>query len=395
MRTLFSSRDATGITCLDAVCFLVKAPDSRLTPVQKYIFMSVMSMFGNDIEKNICYLVTFADGQEPPVLATLRDKDSALPLGEHFLFNNSGLFAKNVDLDSSSLSPIFWGMGLNSFALFFKHLDGMITRSMQLTQKVLETRYQLEMTVKNIQPGIDAGLTKVDEFEKRIKLIETHKADIEQNANFQMEDEDTIIEPQKLPPGTYVTNCTTCNFTCHDNCVYKDDDEKEHCCAMSNGYCTACPNTCHWKIHKNMPYQYVPVKKKVMRTLTQMQQRYTKATGELQTQEHFLAELRVQLEKLCADIEQSMLVVRACNEQLNKIALRPNPLSVTEYIDLLIQCEEKEGKNGCTDRIGALQTFRKRAEISSKLGKETSLSSLTKNDTLSALASLRAWLVGQ
>jgi hypothetical protein len=40
---------------------------------------------------------------------------------------------------------------------------------------------------------------------------------------------------EHLPQGHYVTNCRDCNFTCHDDCVYPNDDDKAKCCAMKNG----------------------------------------------------------------------------------------------------------------------------------------------------------------
>jgi predicted GTPase len=36
IRELFASRGAKGVATIDAVCFILKAPDSRLTSTQKY-----------------------------------------------------------------------------------------------------------------------------------------------------------------------------------------------------------------------------------------------------------------------------------------------------------------------------------------------------------------------
>lgn len=96
IRQLFSSKGDKGVLFIDAVCFIVKAPDARLTVSQRYIFSSIMSLFGKDIESNICTLITFADGAEPPVLASL--KEANLPFGSTFQFNNSALFAENKHL---------------------------------------------------------------------------------------------------------------------------------------------------------------------------------------------------------------------------------------------------------------------------------------------------------
>eukprot|EP01084_Bolivina_argentea_P303706 524408_1 len=49
---------------IDAVCFVIRAPQARLTATQKYIFAQVLSIFGKDIEDNIFILLTFADGKK-------------------------------------------------------------------------------------------------------------------------------------------------------------------------------------------------------------------------------------------------------------------------------------------------------------------------------------------
>lgn len=82
IRHLFSEKGEKGVLFIDAVCFIVMAPEARLTVSQKYIFSSIMSLFGKDIESNICTLITFADGAEPPVLASL--KEANLPFGSNF-----------------------------------------------------------------------------------------------------------------------------------------------------------------------------------------------------------------------------------------------------------------------------------------------------------------------
>uniref|UniRef100_A0A3B4Z6J5 Septin-type G domain-containing protein n=1 Tax=Stegastes partitus TaxID=144197 RepID=A0A3B4Z6J5_9TELE len=92
LRNLFHADN--GVTEIDAVCFVVPSALARLTPSQKYVFDSVLSIFGKDVAENIRILVTFADGQRPPVLEAINvsgvpcpKTDKGLPV--HFKFNNS------------------------------------------------------------------------------------------------------------------------------------------------------------------------------------------------------------------------------------------------------------------------------------------------------------------
>lgn len=136
IRQLFSETGAKGVHFLDAVCFVVKAPDARLTVSQRYILSSIMSLFGKDIESNICTLITFGDGVEPPVLGSLKEAD--IPFGSTFQFNNSALFAENKNLNSTSLSPMLWDIGFKSFQKFFEEINHFKTKSISLTRDVLQ-----------------------------------------------------------------------------------------------------------------------------------------------------------------------------------------------------------------------------------------------------------------
>ncbi len=54
-------------------------------------------------------------------------------------------------------------------------------------------------------------------------------------------------------------------------------------------------------------------------------------------------------------------------ERLQEIALKPNPLSTPDYIDLMIESKKQEAKPGFQDRIQSLMDVRKKAEIISKV----------------------------
>lgn len=360
IRQLFSENSMKGVSCIDAICFLAKAPDARLTAIQRYIFQAIMSLFGKDIEKNICSLITFADGISPPVVAAL--KESKLPFGEIFTFNNSGLFAKN---DSSNpLAPMFWDMGVKSFQNFFQHLDTVHTQSLTLTKNVLDERKHLEVTIFNLQKQVGAGLNKVSELKQEIKIFQENKSEIERNKDFVYEVSETQQQKVELPSGKHVTNCLTCSYTCHLRCGIPNDDGKKGCSAMNpNGYCRVCPKKCFWQIHANSKYEFRYEVVKVKKTYSDKLQKYKDAQGKLPNQKQVIKILQKELNNLSEAVNKMLRIIRDCNERLKETALRPNPLSMTEHIDLMIEAEKMEKKGGYMDRIKVLQEFRKRAEF--------------------------------
>ena len=76
-----------------------------------------------------------------------------------------------------------------------------------------------------------------------------------------------------------------------------------------------------------------------------------------------LRRIRDEIDNLNSTVLMLIDQVRHCLQRLEEIALKPNPLSTVDYIDLLIQTEENEAKPGWKDRIKSLQEIRKQAEI--------------------------------
>ncbi|XP_015252136.1 PREDICTED: uncharacterized protein LOC107098801 [Cyprinodon variegatus] len=105
LHNLFSDKD--GVSEINAVCFVAQAALARLTSTQKYVFDSILSIFGKDVAENIRVLVTFADGQKPPVLSGITESGVPCPkskdgLPVHFKFNNSALFADNTTSEADA-----------------------------------------------------------------------------------------------------------------------------------------------------------------------------------------------------------------------------------------------------------------------------------------------------
>ena len=57
IKTFFTTAGPSGIDRLDAVAFVAQSSLARLTPSQKYIFESILAIFGKDIEN--CYYAAF------------------------------------------------------------------------------------------------------------------------------------------------------------------------------------------------------------------------------------------------------------------------------------------------------------------------------------------------
>ena len=367
LHKLFKDMEPKGITYIDAACFLIKSSDARLTVFQEYIFKSVMALFGKDMESNICYFITFADNSRPPVLAAMSELD--LPKAETFIFNNSGLFETNISKDATNAASLFWKMGLQSFCSFFEYLDGLQSRSLQQTKEVLEQRNKLEETVCQLQPLLDAGLSKVYSLKQEIKILEDNYSQIKDNKHFVYEVEEMKKEKRELPCGVRATYCSHCGLTCHDKCINEEHLEFKCCVFDSDGHCRKCPNKCHFSMHESTTYRLDYVSVKVKKEYENMRKKFEEATGKVLTQEQVIDRLEKELKEASADMEYLMFVVKSCTDKLSTIALRSNPLNMIEYIDLIIENEKLDRKEGYQKRIKVLKGFRKKAEIQQQFEK--------------------------
>ncbi|XP_067865197.1 uncharacterized protein [Heterodontus francisci] len=349
IREFFTSPD--GINQIDAVCFVTQASSARLTHSQKYVFDSILSIFGKDIAENIRILVTFADGQVPSVLEAINVAEIPCPKDKkgfsvHFKFNNSAIFAQSSaaenpadkrnpddnneeeeEEDSENFDAMFWKMGSNSMKKFFTALSKMETKSLRLTKEVLRERQQLEAAVEGLQPQIKAGLTKLEEIRKTQQALNQLQVDLDANKDFEYEVEITFAEKEDISgTGNYITNCQKCRFTCHYPCKIPNDAEKRGCAAMDgNGNCTACPNKCIWSVHYNQKYRFEYKTRMEKRTYSQLKEKYEKASGEKMSQQKIMKQLQQEL----ADVQDVVLELIEKSSQiilrLEEIALRPNP----------------------------------------------------------------------
>lgn len=321
-----------------------------------------MSLFGKDIESNICTLITFADGAKPPVLASL--KESKLPFGLTFNFNNSALFANNKDLTHNTLSAIFWKMDCSSFDSFFRHINQLKSKSLSQTNYVLEERQQLKILISNIQPKITVGLSKLSELQLHLDTFKICKNEIDDNHNFEYtvnEIRQLLIE---LPRGQHVINCMHCCVTCVENCEISDIEAIRECSVMNRaGCCRICVKKCKWSEHKSTPYIFKYVTETVKKTNPEMKERYEKAQGKKLMHEKFIEDFTHIVDELFELIMTMMNKVNVCKTRLKEFALIPDPLTAEEHIELMIQSEEIEKQPGFLKRVQVLKEMKRMALI--------------------------------
>jgi energy-coupling factor transporter ATP-binding protein EcfA2 len=357
IKVLFS---VGGIDQIHGIGFVTQASDSRLTPTQKYIFESVLSIFGKDIASNVFLLTTYADTMDPPVLSAIRE--AAIPYKAHYKFNNSSLFADNTK-SIASFGELFWMLGMESFEQFFRELEIVEPHSLQLTRETLNERQNLEAIIEGLKMQIKVALAKIDVLRQKQYILRKREAEILQNQHFTYEV--TVSKQRKieLPKNMFVTNCRQCEFTCHYPCPISEDNEKYRCKAMDQGgpdsaRCTVCPDNCRWSQHVNAAHRFETYYEVETQTSDDLKKTMFEAIEGKSQIESTIADIENEL-KMLQDIIVGMVnEVKRSLERLQEIALKPNPMSEIEYIDLLIKAENSEKSPGFTERVKAFEMIK-------------------------------------
>ena len=316
-------------------------------------------------------MATHADGGTSKVFEAL--KEAVIPTDKKFMFNNSALFTPP---HANNFSKIFWEMVVDSIKSFLTEFQKVDSKSLTLTKEVLKDRKQLEVCIQGLQQNITEGMSKISSLRKEKKLLREHKESIDANKDFTYE---VVVDKQRLvdlAPGEYVTNCLTCNCTCHYPCTINHDEDKHKCAAMkksdpANAACTVCPGKCSWQQHVNSPKRYEMYSEKEVRTYEDLKKRYHIALEGKGAKEAIVEKITAEKRQLEKEVFSCIQKAHACIQNLDKIALKPHPLSQVQYIELLIQAEKSDPRPGWQDRVHQYERAKEAARLMSHIKGQT------------------------
>ncbi|XP_016318418.1 uncharacterized protein LOC107670360 [Sinocyclocheilus anshuiensis] len=281
---LFSDKD--GIHYIDAVCFVIKASQKRLSGKEFYIFHSVLSLFGRDIEDNMVFLLTHSDGRRPTdALNAINTAEIPCRRDErgrpvHFLFNNRQ--KEERDEEYKHLDGFAWEMGNKSMNEFFRLLEEKNRKSVQMTLDVLKERRRLEACVPNLKERISEEELKTKELTEIQEALRQNREKIEKCENFKFtvnrHFKDKVLIKNVLVWDRNATCCDVCQENCHEwFCWFVEN--LSLCEVMRNNYCTMCPGKCHYSKHVKENKKYEIKTKTITMTFDELKQEY-ECTGD-------------------------------------------------------------------------------------------------------------------
>ncbi|XP_074473690.1 uncharacterized protein LOC141757237 isoform X2 [Sebastes fasciatus] len=180
---LFRSSD--GVHEINAVGLVLKATDNRLNDRLRYIFNSVMSLFGNDMEKNIVALVTHSNGVTPEnVLEALKDANIKCAKDEedeplHFMFDN----CQSTQRTKKNKVPLkaAWDLTKDQMGQLTDYLKETSPQNLITTVEVLDARTRLAACIQNLQERMELTELKQREIKQTQKALKKHEEEMKSN----------------------------------------------------------------------------------------------------------------------------------------------------------------------------------------------------------------------
>ena len=347
----------TQLTSINAICFVVKSDAFRLSPTQKYIFHSILDLFGDDVKENFIAMLTFCDGGNSLVINTLKNKESIyskiIPHVKnpwYYKFNNSAFFSLKR---KEKFTEMFWDLGKESFINFISRLKELPKKSLSQSIEVGKERQKLEGLIIMLQQKLKLCLNNVEQCKLEYKIINDLNKDIKDSQNYKVDIIVPKIEKEQLKPGIHTTACLQCNRTCHDNCNIKQDEYKYNCWAMDKNSkkCRICPNKCNWSLHKNIPYiiKYYSVKETI--TLEELKNKYDNSKSKKLDREKILEKINDKIFSLNAECLETQEEIKRAINRIKEIALMKDMITDEEHINSIIESEKQEHTEGYKERI--------------------------------------------
>jgi hypothetical protein len=359
----------------------------RLTASQKYIFNSVLSIFGEDIGENVRFLVTFADGDEPPVLEAIKKAKLPCRMNStdspcHQSFNNCAVFKSKASGKNTKRLHYYWDDAETNFESFFDDLTEMPTQSLEMTRQVLKDRRKLETQLKWVQTAMPNHLSMMVKLRTKEAEVKLQEERVNANQNYKIQV--SVYKKVQTPlGGSRALNCMECETTCHHPC---DPDLPLRLCpafyasvptllspfalvinTIVNNNCEVCTGGCSPSQHRHQNYKWEYKHVTETQTINGMRQNYQDAMEKQSTAEALVEALKEEASQLKYKIMEAKNCITWLHLKLEANALTGNPLATPDYFQEMIDIEGKQKNEGYAERIKSLKQLTDLVQLNSDI----------------------------
>ncbi|KAI2471704.1 hypothetical protein F4781DRAFT_386374 [Annulohypoxylon bovei var. microspora] len=319
---------------VNAIIFTCRANEVRttfLSPVSTYVF----SLFAKDVQSCLRTIYTFSDAGAPLARTALRELSWPVENGEVEV--NNAAFTIELDAENDRKVRDWWLMSVKGqfqvMQMLLRRPPVLTAASADVTKNRLELERKCELVEKKIlRTANDAQIliANLDALANAVGAAPGEKVSVV---------EDRAVA-QPLPEGQATTLCLSCNRTCHEHCYIPDDNEKNNCQAMSDGFCVICKGHCHWSRHKNAKYTITVEQHSEWVVPEDLIKRWNNNNNTL---EGALLDAIDAYLKLQEELRNDILFLAQLTEKLMKTALLHDPTALIKYIQTLILTARARG----------------------------------------------------
>ncbi|XP_028457914.1 uncharacterized protein LOC114571247 [Perca flavescens] len=365
---LFQSDD--GVHEINAVGLVMKASENRLSDPLRYIFNSMISLFGKDIEKNIVALITHSNGATPEnILQALEAANIKCAKDEendpvYFMFNNRQSTQKTRKNKVALRSA--WDLTMEQIGLFMDFLKDNSPQKLETTVEESKIHTRLTACIQNQEERIRFIDLKHTEIQQTMDGLKKHEQKINKNEEFTVEVDEVYKDKEPIGGGQWglcYVGAVCCKM-CDENCHYPGCTvawRPADCEVMKDDHCTVCPRKCPVSDHVKEGWKYVSKTRKVKKTLNDMKEKYEKNKAGSESKFSLLETFQQKIEELQKEKRQLLEKSFEHVVQLDQITLKVDLLSTRIHLDYLIENMEKEDT----------EKFKKLKEIKSRLDERT------------------------
>ncbi|XP_045923541.1 uncharacterized protein LOC123982166 [Micropterus dolomieu] len=354
---------------INAVGLVLKANVYHLSDRMRYVFDSVASLFGKDMEKNIVALITHSNGLTP--VNALKALDAAKvkcarneknqPV--YFLFDN----CQNTERTqgNKSVFETAWETSMRGMNEFTYFLEKSGPQNLMTTIEVLKTRIRLTACIQNLKERVEFTEQKQRENQQTQEALKKHEEEMKRNEEFTIEVDEIYKVKERIEGGMrglFFYEAAVCCTVCEENCHYPGCTKAwspGYCQIMKDGRCTSCTRKCPVSDHVKENWIYVTKTRKVQKTLQDVKEKYERGKAGCEETTSLLETLEKQMEKLQKEKDQMLeksfeLVVR-----LDQIALNVDSLSTQVHLDFLIENMKEKGD---AEKVQKLEEMKSRED---------------------------------
>ncbi|RYP23820.1 hypothetical protein DL765_000897 [Monosporascus sp. GIB2] len=320
---------------VNAIIFTCRANEVRttlLSPVSTYVF----SFFAKDVRSCLRTIYTFSDAGAPLARGALQKLGWPVENGEISVDNSAFTF----ELDGGQNDVVVREGWLQSVRGRFQVMQMLLRtpavptkNSASVTQNRIQLEQKCELAEKKILRTANDARNLISSLGALANAVGAAPGD-----KIEVTEDRAVQKP--VPEGKATTLCLDCNFTCHEICVFGDDEDKINCAAMTDGKCIMCKGRCKWDRHRNARYTITTEKHSEWMVPQDLIKRWNANNNTLEGALLTAMDTYLQLQE---GLRNDILELAKLSEELTSTALLHDPTGLISYMETLIQTARARG----------------------------------------------------